>query len=361
MKINRRDFLKYVGSFTVLSSTTPITGCLGTKKQKKETLTVKDAANREVEIPKTINKIVAVGPGALRLITYLNCIDKVVGVEEIEKNRKEGRLYYYANPEISEFPSIGQMHGGNAELIASQDPDVIFKTMSTASDCDSLESKTGVPVISLGYGDLSSSRTKLFNNILLIGNLLDKEKRANEVIQYIKSTINNLKNRTNDITELKEAYIGGVNYKASYGFSGTEPKYAPFEFVNAKNVASGVGTEHATVSKEKIIEWGPEFVFVDEGGYKLVMNDLSQEEFNSLEAVKKENVYGVLPQSYYHHMHGAVLANSFYIGKVLYPNKFDDIVPKKKANEIFEKLVGEPVYEEIKNDFGGFKKIKKPY
>lgn len=114
------------------------------------------------------------------------------------------------------------------------------------------------------------------------------------------------------------------------------------------------------VDKEKIVDWDPDVVFVNEGGYSLVVNDLEGSEFETLKAVQNENLYGVLPYNYYTTNYGTVLADSYYIGKVLYPEEFGDVEPSERADEIYEELVGEPVYDNMREDLGGFKKLEVP-
>lgn len=361
--------LAIIGSLVVvaviagtLMMTTPWT--IETEREK-DTTTITDMVGREVEVPKNVDNIVGLGAGSLRLITFLNHADRVVGVEDIEKNEKhqKGRPYLYAHPELSELPSIGPMHGGKPELISTQNPDVIFWTYTTKGDANDLQKKTGIPVVVLKYGDLGAHRETIYEGLTLMGKILDKKERAEEVIQYIRSTIQDLKSRTENIASKRkpETYVGGVSYKGSYGIGGTEPKYAPFQFVNAKNPADNLGMEHVKVSKEKIIEWDPDIIFVDEGSYPMVVEDLKKPEFKNLRAFKNDNIFGVLPQSYYTHNFGIVLADSYYVGKVLYPERFKDIEPEEKADEIYEELVGEPIYDEIRSDFfGGFKRLELP-
>lgn len=58
-----------------------------TSQTSKETVqTVTDLVGRQVEIKTPVHKVVGIGPGALRLITYIDGIDRVAGVENIEKN-----------------------------------------------------------------------------------------------------------------------------------------------------------------------------------------------------------------------------------------------------------------------------------
>lgn len=332
--------------------------------EQSDTVTVTDMAGREVEVPKDVDEVVGLEAGALRLITFLDSTDKVVGVEDIERKEKhqKGRPYIYAHPELSELPSIGPIHGGDPELIAAQNPDVIFWTDATAGDADDLQTQTGIPVIAVKYGDLGAHRDAIDDGLKLMGKVLGKGDRAEEVIQFIDSTIQDLEDRTKDVPSGKkpEAYVGGVCYRGSHGIVGTEPKYAPFQFVNAKNPADNLGTEHVMLDPEKLVEWDPDIIFVDEGSYSMVMDDLKEPEFRKLKAVQSENIYGILPQSYYTHNFSIVLADSYYIGKVLYPEKFSDIDPEEMADEIFEKLVDGLVYDEMKDDFGGFKRIEPP-
>jgi iron complex transport system substrate-binding protein len=61
-----------------------------------------------------------------------------------------------------------------------------------------------------------------------------------------------------------------------------------------------------------------------------------------LEAFKEGRVYGTLPYNYYHTNIAVALADAYYIGKVLYPDKFKDVDPEKKADEIFQVFLGKP-------------------
>jgi iron complex transport system substrate-binding protein len=46
-----------------------------------------------------------------------------------------------------------------------------------------------------------------------------------------------------------------------------------------------------------------------------------------------------------------VLANAYFIGKVLYPGRFKDIEPAVKADEIYEYLVGKAVFNKMNGLF----------
>ncbi len=345
-------------------------GCINTTtehNEKSKTITITDLYGRTVEIPKDVNRIVCLGPGCLRLIVYLNATDKVVGVEDAEKKWiPYGRPYRLAHPELANLPTIGQ--GGpspkpNLEAILKVHPDVIFAINIPPEDADEIQKKIGIPVVLLDYGTLGNFNDyKLFKSIELAGKILGKEKRAKDVINFINKTLKNLSERTKDIPDNKKpsVYVGGVGYKGQRGIESTIADYPPFRAVNAKNVASSLNkTGHVTISKEQLLEWNPDIIFIDEGGLKLVIEDYkkNKEFYESLKAFKTGNVYGLLPYNFYNTNIGTALADAYYIGKVLYPERFKDINPEEKADEIYIFLVGKPVYKEMANFWGGFKKL----
>ncbi|MEM2602047.1 MAG: iron ABC transporter substrate-binding protein, partial [Candidatus Bathyarchaeia archaeon] len=73
-----------------------------------------------------------------------------------------------------------------------------------------------------------------------------------------------------------------------------------------------------------------------------------------LKAFKIGNVYGILPYNYYHTNVAVALADAYYMGKVLYPDRFGDVDPELKADEIFMAFLGKPLYRQYKEAYGGF-------
>lgn len=321
--------------------------------------TVEDALGRKVQVPEEVERIVGLEAGALRIITYLEATDLVVGVETFEK-RDRNRPYSLAHPELADLPGIGPIHGGDPELIVAAQPEVIFWAYATKKKANVLQSKTGISVYVLNPGPPSTmSKHELEASLSRLGRVIDKEERAAEVIRFIDREIERLRTlgKSAEKSEI-EAYVGGIGHRGAHGIRSTEPSYQPFSFIELNNVAGSLGTDHATVNREKIIQWDPDFLFVDEAGLSLVKEDLRQPEFRSLSAIQSEKVFGVLPYNYYTTNFGTVLADTYYIGETVYPEAFGEINPKKEADRIYEFLVGSPVYSEMEEIFGGFEEIR---
>ena len=334
---------------------------LAENTDETEKLKYIDMLGRKVEVYKGVKKVVAVGPGTLRMITYLKAVDKIVGVEDFEK-RDSKKPYILAYPELQKLPSIGPQFGGDAELIAAQKPDIIFYSFTTKKEAEVLQNKTGVPVFVINYGGPGSTEIEtFFQGLKLMGKILNKEDRAEYLQNYYKIIIKDLEDRTNNIPgkDKIKVYTGGIGFKGAQGIASTEPAYPPFEYINTDNVAGSLGYEHAVISKEKLLEWDPDIIFVDEGGYSLVLNDLKRKEFSFLSAVINNKIYGVLPYNYYTTNFATVLANAYYMGKVVYPDNFQDIDPEIKADQIYKEFLDKGVYKEMEDIFGGYKKIEK--
>jgi len=343
------------------------------------TTTITDGFGRSVAIPADTTKIVCSGAGCLRYIVYLGAQDKVVGVDSIEKTaqKQEGRAYALANPQFSSLPLIGEFRGkDDPEKIIGIGPEVIFKTFTSgtvaatsAAEADALQNKTGIPVVAFPYGSLRTDTEKkeMFGSLRLLGKATGKEARAEELIAYIDATIADLDNRTKDIpaSQQKTVFVGGVSSAGAHGIISTEPAYPPFLWVHAKNIAAGSGTQHADISKETIVNGDPDVLFIDVGttqmgGDEGAIGELkTNAAYANLKALKSGNVYGVLPYNFYSTNYETVLANGYYVGKVLYPDRFAYVDPQKKADEIYTKFVGKPTFSALNGNYQnlGFTKI----
>jgi len=357
-------------------------GCTGTGTVQGgtgETVTITDGFGREVTVPSPPESVVCSGSGCLRYLVYLQSQNLAVGVDDQEKKDQvmEGRPYALAyGAQFKDLPLIGEFRGkDDPEKILGIGPAVIFKTGSTGTaystsgpEADKLEARTGIPVVAFPYGSLrnDAEQAEMYAGLRTMSEVLEKEDRAEEVIAYIEATIADLEARTADIpeSEQKTAYIGGVSSAGAHGIISTEPAYPPFTWVNAKNPAAGLGTAHADVAKEALVDWDPEYIFVDLGTTQLendgAIGELKNDPaLQGLTAAKEGRVYGVLPYNFYNVNYETILADAYFVGKTLYPDRFADIDPEEKADEIYTFFVGKPVFCEHNNEYRnlGFREI----
>jgi iron complex transport system substrate-binding protein len=349
-------------------------GCTGTTAgggAAGEEITVTDGFGRSVTAPSPPESVVCSGSGCLRYLVYLQAQDLVVGVDDIEKKEQEaeGRPYALAyGSKFKDLPLIGEFRGkDDPEKIISIGPDVVFKTGSTgtaygtsAAEADKLEDKTDIPVVAFPYGSLrdDAEKAEMYGGLRVMGEVLGKQDRAEEVIAYIDATMADLERRTGDIpaADQKSVYVGGISSAGAHGIISTEPAYPPFLWVHAKNVATGLGTAHADVAKEALVNWDPEYIFIDAGTTQMESGGAVGELKNDaalagLSAAKNGKVYGVLPYNFYNTNYETVLADAYFVGKTLYPDRFADVDPVKKADEIYTFFVGKPVFGDLNGQY----------
>ncbi len=326
-----------------------------------------DMAGRKVWVPENVERIVCKGPGTLRLITYLQATDKVVGIEGgFEKQSVSGRPYRIAHKELTALPTIGTAGPSpqaDSEAVLQVGPDVAFISYAEGRIVKNLQDRTSIPVVVLDPGPLGKlDINSVFRSLELAGKILGKSERAQKVIDFIKSTENELKQRVKNISKRDKpsVYVGGLGYKGSQGITSAQTDYPGFKLLDVHNVASKLKQQgHISVSKEKLLQWNPDVIFVDGGGIELVLTDYQKNPkfYKSLKAVENNQVYTLLPYNFYTTNIGTALANYFYMGKVLYGSAFEDVNPAKKADMIYSFLVGEGVFEQMQKDYSGFKKL----
>ncbi len=325
-----------------------------------EVKTIKDTLGRSIQIPREVGGIVAIGPGALRLVIFLGGFEKVVGVEQAERDWSPvGRPYRMAYPKLSELPIVGL--GGpdsnpNPEAILKVNPDLILVTYMNREQADILQYRTGKPVLVLSYGAMGNFYSEeLFQSFSIGGEALNQKRRAEEVITYIKMNMETLQKRTKDIPEEKKpyVYVGALGLKGGHGIESTECEFPPFLAVNARNVMKDC-RGHRFVDREFLLKADPDILFLDLGNLHLVKQDYKRQKafYHSLKAFKRGEVYGIFPFNYYATNVETAMVDSYLIAQILYPKRFLDIDFEVKAREIYRFFVGKDVFDGLKEKYG---------
>lgn len=319
-------------------------------------------AGREVMVPAEISRIVAHRSGMLRFLVWMDAGDLICAIEQNEQRRRVP--YMYAREELKELPVIGSGNLIDPERLAVIAPDVIFVTYMTSGEADRLQQQTGIPVLVVQYGNFDDEIDVVFDAMRFLGDLLEREDRAEEVITFIQNTINDLQERVSGIAgrQPPEAYIGGVAYRGAQGITSTEPRYPSFRFLGIDNVAEALGSSmtsagdiriNAFIDKEQLITWNPQYLFLDMASPIADASQLRNEPWLMvLDAVKNNRVYTVYPYNWNTTNYSTILVNSYFIGKYLFPDQFSDVDPVEKADEIYTAILGRPVFDRLVDQYG---------
>ena len=343
-------------------------GCISTANEPGDgTITITDSAGREVVVPDNPDKIAVSGSGSTRYFVYLNVTDQIAAIDYQDSNllsyTSEARPYMIAHPEIKDLPVLGTAKGVvDAERLLAVNPDILFMagySDSAVQTANEIQEKTGIPVVLFYSGDYVTNSDKVAESLRLIGEILHVEPRAEEVITYFADTRADLESRVAGVADEDKptVYIGGISYSGAHGLDGTDPAYYPFTVLAAKNAASGLSTlastGYAATSKEMILQWDADILFVDLGtlsaaGGGAVYELQTDPSYQELTAVATGEIYAVNPHTSMGTNHETSIANAYYIGTILYPEQFADIDPAAKADEIYTFIDGAPVYEQLK-------------
>ncbi|RDB58101.1 iron ABC transporter substrate-binding protein [Paraeggerthella hongkongensis] len=330
-----------------------------------QTVTVTDMLGRSVEVPAEAQRLIGIGSSSLRLISYLNAADKVVGVEQSELKDNVTCSYRHVNHEtFKNLPVIGD--GGskgttpNEEAIMQAAPDVVFASIDKDA-ADALQERTGVPVVCLTLSNVVFDQA-FYDNVNLVGSIVGKQERAADIVRYMEDTRADLEKRTASLPadQVKTAYAAGISFRGGHGFAGTEANFPPFQATNVKNVADVNGASGAfDIDLEAISSAQPDYVFVESGNLPLVKEDYEANPsyFSALKAVQDGKVSTLIAYRFYATNIELALANCYQVGATVYPAQFADIDPTQKLDEITEFFLGARLSSDLAAEGCEFKQI----
>lgn len=191
-----------------------------------------------------------------------------------------------------------------------------------------------------------------------MGKILNKEKRAQEVIDYMKKAQSDLQERVKNVPS-KTAFAAAISYRGAHGFAGTEAGFPPFAILNMKNIAD-VNDKKGPydIDLEKVSADQPDCIFIESNNFKMVEKDIQQNPgyFKNLKAVQNKQVFSLVSYRFYATNVELAIANCYQVGHCAYPEAFSDIDPTKKLDEITSFFVGKPVSADLAKIGCSFKK-----
>lgn len=344
--------------------------------------TVTDLLGREVTVPEKINRVVCIGAGSLRLYTYVGDLSKLVGVEDIDGDGKDLngvlsiRPYKMVNKDLfKSLPSCGK--GGpqgspEAEKILSLNPDIVFSLYtSDKAAMDDLQQKIGKPVVVLSYGKTEAFDANVKKSIALLGDILNRKERANELLSFISDTETYLSSIGEGIDKDKKAtvYLGCQSNYGTHGIESSSANYSIFDVSKIRNVLDEyVGKNGETfkgyqksVDWEILVDMNPQRIILDAGGLVDLKTQLKEkpEIFNRLSAFQNGEIYLQMPYNAYYTNLETAYADAYFDAWVQY---HDIVAPEKlnfdyvaKAREIYTLFLGKDCYDDVaKIMHGGF-------
>ena len=294
--------------------------------------TITDMANRTLNIPGDVDRVVATSP-PMTTIMYMLAPDKIAGVNF---QWTDEELKYVPDQYKDKFPVVGGWFGsqdGNYEEFIASEPDLVVEGIDEGmgvdlSVVDERQEKFGsIPVVSVTD---NTNVTKIDNTIEFIGKLVQSEDKANQLIAFNEKYLDEVQSTASSIPESERKsvyYASGEDGLSTYASGSSHGQL--ISLVGGKNVADteiqNSGSE-LSVSIEQIMKWNPDVIIAtDEDFYNKVYSD---SKWANVKAVKNHQVY-ISPQSpfkWFDRPPGAnIIIGVPWTAKVIYPDKYSNI------------------------------------
>jgi iron complex transport system substrate-binding protein len=318
-----------------------------------------DQLGRKVTLPDTVSRVVVLQHQALNIINQLNGMDSVVGVLSSWKKRL-GKDYIRLAPSLEKLPMPGDLKSVNIESILALKPDAVFVTHYLPKEYITQMEKLHIPVVAISLFKSPSKKESqklnptlkdvaytydqgLYDAISLIGEVINHQKDAKELITYTKQEqirLTTLMKRV-DKTHPVKVYIANPDM-TTYG-SG---KYTGImlERAGALNVAAKKIKGYKQVSMENVLAWNPEVILV-QSRYAHVVDEIKKDKgWGQINAVKNNRIY-LMPEyakAWGHPMAEALAIGELWLAQKLYPKEFQDIDMQKEADAFYRKFYRTP-------------------
>lgn len=311
--------------------------CSPAHSSESEKITITDQAGRTVHIPAKINRIVSLWPEATRTIFALGEQNKIVG---IDGSMKADPIFTELFPQmIRRLPATGRMMDAvNTEELVKLKPDIIFGDARRADMADSLQKRTAIPVVCVRINPPALKGKFSFELISLIGRILNKQERANYLLQFLQDKLSKITTFTDRLPP-KNRCRGIIVSAMVPGAISANGDPDPLNAAGVINVAIKNKEVWYQLNPEQVMIWKPEIVFVHILSKMKVQDLLADSQWQKVPAVKNRRVYNVII-GWCGWYPSTTVINIMQIAKTAYPEYFRNLDIEKQGNEIFRVMYG---------------------
>lgn len=344
-----------------------------TAGQKQEEIgkvvTVNDLAGRQVSVKVPVERIILQSSGSGGAFYTLFALDGKDAAEKIVGWDSGLKMYRHwiwqkfskAVPALKDIPDIGYVYKGsfNVEKVITLKPDVVIVSpfaYERGKDLFGKIEKAGIPVVVIDY-HTETLKTHLAT-IDLLGTLLGKEKRAQELANFYKEQVNKVYARLEKIKKPKPKVYVECGMKGPSEYSNTYGSYmwgALIEKCGGINIAKGKIEKWGPINPEYLLSINPDVIIIT-GSYwpktshsmKLGYYANIGESKKLLEAFKERagwNTLKAVNNGRFYSIHHGLSRDIWdfvpiqFMAKCFYPEEFKDLDPVESFKEFHRKFL----------------------
>ncbi len=283
---------------------------------------VRDMLDRDIHYEKS-QRLVALGPGALRLVIYMGLKSRLVGIERIELQPSIHVPYRQLLDKTTKLNIVAQGGPGklpNFEALIAVKPDLIIASFLSREQIALIEKKTNIPVVALSYGgshggyNNENKLDAIKRSLTLLGAITQRQSRAKELLAFM----NTQQKRLSKIKlQNSQAYIAGLSYKGAQGITSTESGYVSFEMLGVQNSIKFQGIGHRFIKEETLISAAPTYLFIDAVGKGMIAQERQQKPYLFEFLERKGKFYPLLTSNYYNTNIENIFVNAWIIAEAM--------------------------------------------
>ena len=341
---------------------------------KAEIITITDHADKQVEVPKEINRIAVcdIFPIPSVLAVFFDSADKIVGMPEPSKTAAENGLLGQLYPEILKAET-GYIDGSNVNMeeLAKLEPDVVIYSASSPELGEQL-ANAGFAAVAISVNKWDYDCIETLNNwIDLLSQMFpdsDKaelvKKRSNEMYELVQDRVKDIP----DEERAKAFFL--FQYSDSTLLTSGKQFFGQWwaDAIGAKNVAEELEKDNSVpVNMEQVYEWNPNLIFMTNFNTyypdDLYGNTVEGYDWSPVDAVKNQRVFKMPLGMYRSYTPGVDCpVTLIWMAKTAYPEKFEDVDVIKQAKDYYKEVFGidltddqaKSIFEPAQSAGGGF-------
>lgn len=316
--------------------------------------TLTDQLGRQVTLPDTVNRVVVLQHQTLNLLVQLDAGQDVVGVLSSWK-KQLGPDFVRFMPELSSLPMPGDLTQVNIESLLALRPQVVFVANYAPAAMIQQIQNAGIPVVAISLREDAAGEKNKMNptmadeehayneglkqGIRLIGEVVNREKQADELIRYTFSARQKFNAPVADIPEDKKVRVYMANPDLNTYGSG---KYTGLmmQHAGAMNVAAATVKGARQVSLEQVLQWNPQVIFVQDRYPEVVKEITTDPQWQAIDAVKNHRVW-LMPEyakAWGYPMPEALAIGELWMAKKLYPERYKNVDVDAQAQDYYQRF-----------------------
>lgn len=243
--------------------------------------TLTDAAGEEVTFEKVPESVISLLPSNTETLFAIDAGDRVIAVTENDDYPEQ----------VADLDTVGD-YTVNVEKVISLQPEVVFAhEMMLGSSEEGLNQirNAGIPVVVVPN---AGTFEETYDTIQMIGEVMDKNKEAAEVVAGMQEKVADIKEKAKAITEKKRVFVENSDEPEIYAPGKNTFPQQYLEMINAENIVTEDGW--VMISPETIVNESPDVIVVMYSYVPDIVEKIkTRDGFDTVTAVKEDQIVQV--------------------------------------------------------------------